>query len=322
MMEIIRPKIICEDADNAGEGRFIVEPLERGFGTTIGNSLRRVLLSALPGSAAIAVRIEGVQHEFSAMEGIREDVAEIILNIKALAIKSHSNDIKVIKVVRNNPGKVLASDIITDNEVEILNPDSYLCTIEQGGSLNMEIFVANGRGYVSADNNKANYAQNKDTIYKTIGVIAVDSIYTPVVSANYNVESTRVGQSIDYDKLTIDVKTNGTVSAREVLSLSAKLMNDHIKLFVGLVEGMTNNDFLVSQEDEEAIKILEKPVEELELSARSYNCLKRANINYVEDLTKKSYEDMLKVRNLGSKSLEEIQKKLEELSLSLRKKED
>lgn len=321
MMEIIRPKITCEE-DSPCDARFVVEPLERGFGTTIGNSLRRVLLSSLPGSAAIGIKIEGVQHEFSTIPGIREDVSEIILNIKGLAFKSHFSDLKILKLVKSNPGRVTAADILLDNEIEILNPDAYLCTIEQGGFLDMEIFVANGRGYVSGDNNKTQYAASKDSIFKTIGVIAVDSIFTPVVSANYAVESTRVGQSIDYDKLTIEVKTNGTITAREILSLSAKLMNDHIKLFVGLVDGMGNNDFLVSQEDEETIKILEKPVEDLELSARSFNCLKRANINYVEDLTKKTYEDMLKVRNLGSKSLDEIQKKLDELGLSLRKKED
>lgn len=317
MIEIRKPKITCEDSERLGEATFVIEPLERGFGTTIGNALRRILLSALPGAAVVGIKIDGIQHEFSYIEGVREDVSEIILNIKGLAIKAHTNDKdfkKTLYLKKAEPGKVTAADISADSDIEILNPDHYLCTIEQGGSIDMQLIVGVGRGYESADKNK-----DKDD---TIGFIATDSIYTPILSANYNVDSTRVEQSIDFDKLTIEVKTNGTMSAREVLSLSAKIMNDHIKLFVGLVEGMSSNDFLVSQDDEKQTKIMEMAVEELELSARSYNCLKRANIHFVQDLTKKSFDDMLKVRNLGAKSLDEIVKKLEELGLSLHNKED
>jgi DNA-directed RNA polymerase subunit alpha len=317
MLEIIKPKIICEDNEQVGDARFIVEPLQRGFGTTIGNALRRILLASLPGAAPIGIKIEGIKHEFSTIPGVREDVTEIILNIKGLAIKAHSNDKdfrKIITLKKNTPGPVIAGDIMYDSEIEILNPDHYICSIEQGGSIEMEITVGLGVGYVSADHNK--------DIRENIGYIPVDSIYTPVVSANYAIENTRVGQNIDYDKLTIEVKTNGTISAREVLSLAAKILDDHIKLFVNLVDNMSGYDVLISPDEENQNKILEMPVEDLELSARSYNCLKRANIHTIQDLSKKTYEDMLKVRNLGSKSLDEIMKKMAELGLSLRNKED
>lgn len=317
MIEIIRPKIVTEEENNGAVGRFIIEPLERGFGNTIGNALRRILLSALPGAAAVGIKIDGIQHEFSQIEGVREDVAEIILNLKGVAFKAHFTDKDIKKVVYLNkaePGAVYAKDIVLDADVEILNPDHYICTLEQGASINAEIYVGLGRGWVPADLNK-----NPEN---PIGYIATDSIFTPVLAASYQVENTRVGQSIDYDKLIIDVKTNGTTSAREVLSLSAKLMNDHIKLFVGLVDGMSNNDFLITQEDEKQSKVLEMPVEELELTQRSYNCLKRAGLDSVQDIIKKTYDDLLKVRNLGQKSADEIKTKLEALNLSLRSKDD
>jgi DNA-directed RNA polymerase subunit alpha len=317
MIEIIRPMIETEEQNNGAFGRFVVEPLERGFGTTIGNAMRRILLSALPGAAAVGIKIDGVQHEFSQIEGVREDVAEIILNLKGVAFKAHFTDKdekRVVYLNKSEPGPVTAADIKLDADVEILNPDHYLCYLEQGASINAEIYVGQGRGYVPADANKS--ADNP------VGYIATDSIFTPVVAASYYVENTRVGQSIDYDKLTIEVKTNGTTSAREVISLSAKLMNEHIRLFIGLIDGKNGNDIGFSPEEEKQTKILEMQIEDMELSARSYNCLKRAGINFVQDLTKKTYDELMKVRNLGQKSAEEIKAKLEELGLSLRSKDD
>lgn len=319
MIEIIKPKISVEvDTEKAGRrAEFIVEPLERGFGTTVGNSLRRILLGALPGAAAVGIKIEGVQHEFQTIPGIKEDVVEIILNIKNLAVKAHSEDkdfMSVMTIKKSTPGVVKASDIEHSSEIEILNPDLEICTMDEGGSLDMEIYVGVGRGYVSAKENK--------TSDQPIGYIAIDSIFTPVERASYSVEAARVGQDINYDKLHIDVTTDGTSTPSEVISLSAKLLNDHINLFVGLVDSMSSREFLISRDDEQKHEKLEMSIDELELSVRSYNCLKRANINTVADLIKLTEEDMLKVRNLGKKSLDEVRKKIKELDLELINKDE
>lgn len=315
MMEMKRPKITFEESENRSVAEFVVEPLERGFGTTLGNSLRRILLSSLPGSAPVGIKIAGVDHEFSTIPGVREDVTEIILNIKSLAIKinGQTTEKREISLYKDTPGAVTAADITIPSDVEILNPDLYLCSLDEGAVLDMIIYIDSGRGYVPADRNKDPKAP--------IGFIPVDSIFTPVERANYSVESTRVEQSIDFDKLTIEVVTNGTVSAKEIISLAAKIMNDHIKLFVELVDSMSDMDILVTKDDD-GIVALGMSIEELDLSVRSYNCLKRAGIHTVEDLTKKSEEDMLKVRNLGRKSLEEVIHKLQDLGLDLRSKDD
>lgn len=317
MMEIEKPKITCEEADNGTFARFIVEPLDRGFGLTIGNALRRTLLGALPGAAPIAIRINGVQHEFSTIKGVVEDVIDIVLNIKCLAVKTNNLDKDFKTTLRINKfeaGEVTARDIEPNDEVEILNPDLHVATLDDGAKFEMEIVIGRGRGYVSADLNKD---ETQD-----IGYIAVDSIFTPVKRVNYNVETARVGQNMNYDKLTLEVETNGTLSAREVVSLSAKIIQDHTNLFVELVESMKDLSILQAREDEKQHKVLEMTIEDMDLSVRSYNCLKRANINTVADLAKKSKDDMLKVRNLGLKSLEEVIKKLEDLGLSLRNDED
>lgn len=317
MMEITKPNITCEENELRNKATFVMEPLERGFGTTIGNSLRRILLSSLPGAAPVGIKIEGVKHEFSTVPGVREDVTELILNIKGIAVKVNSQDKTFRKTVRlfaETPGVVTAGDIDVDAEIEILNPDHYLCTIDEGGKLDMEITIGVGRGYVSSENNKDPKAP--------IGYIPVDSIFTPVEKASYFVESTRVEQSINYDKLTVEVETNGTCSAREVASLSAKIMCEYLNLFIDLSANMSEKNILVDKDGGKEVQILGKPIEELELSIRSYNCLKRASIHTVEDLTKKTEEDMIKVRNLGRKSLDEITKKLDDLGLSLRKNED
>ena len=317
MMEIIRPKITPDKDESVSFARFVVEPLERGFGTTLGNALRRILLSALPGSAATGIRIEGVKHEFSTIPGVREDVAEIILNIKDIAWKWHSEEMggkKTVYLNVNEPGAVYAKDITLDADVEILNPDTYICMLDNGAKIDMEINISNGRGYVSAEKNKDPKA--------SIGFIPIDSIYTPVEKVFYNVESTRVEQIIDYDKLTVEVHTDGTVSARKILSLAGKILNDHVRLFVDLDDNMKNTDILVSRDQDKQLKVLEMSVEDLDLSVRSYNCLKRAGIHTVEDLTRKSEDDMLKVRNLGRKSLEEVIKKLEDLGLGLYNKDE
>lgn len=317
MMEIEKPRIVAEESDNGHFAKFVVEPLERGFGITLGNCLRRTLLSALPGAAAVAIRIAGAQHEFSNIPGITEDVTDIVLNIKNLAVKTSvlDRDFRTtLHLVANGPCEVFAKDIQPNDQVEILNPDLHICTLDDGAKLDMDIIIGRGRGYVPANLNK-----NEDD---PIGYIAVDSIFTPVKSVNYSVEPTRVGQSIDFDKLTIEVQTNGTMSAREVISLSAKVIQDHIGLFVNLVDFMGNMDILVNKEENKQVKVLEMPIEDMDFSVRSYNCLKRANINTIEDLTKKSKEDMLKVRNLGLKSLEEVIYKLESYGLSLRNDEE
>lgn len=317
MLEIEKPRIVCEEDDNGAYAKFILEPLEKGFGVTIGNALRRVLLSALPGAAAIGIKIEGVSHEFSTVKGVKEDVTEIILNMKGLAVRSASSDrnfTKVLKLKANKAGVVYASDIQFDDEVEILNPNMYICTLESDGKLDMDIFIGRGRGYISAD-------KNKNEQYP-IGYIAIDSIFTPVIKVSYDVENTRVGQNTEFDKLILEVTTNGGLSAKEVISLAAKLLNEHVNLFVELVESMASTSMLISREEDKVQKLLEMSIEDMDLSVRSYNCLKRAGINTIDDLIKKSEEDMLKVKNLGRKSLEEVVHKLESLGLSLKKKED
>ncbi len=317
IMEIEKPKITCEETDNGTFARFIVEPLDRGFGITIGNCMRRVLLSALPGAAAVGIKINGVQHEFSTIKGVVEDVVDIVLNIKSLAVKSFdtSKDFStILRINKYGAGEVTAKDFEPNDLVEILNPDLHICTLDDGAKFEMEVFIGRGRGYVPADQNK-----NEDA---PIGYIAVDSIFTPVKKVNYYVNSTRVGQSIDYDKLTIEVETNGTLSAREVISLSGKLIQDHIGLFVELVENMSEMDLLVSKEEDQTTKVLETTIEDMDLSVRSYNCLKRAGISTVEDLTKKSESDLAKVKNLGKRSLEEVAAKLQSYGLSLRNDEE
>lgn len=332
MIEIQKPKIIPEENDSNSKARFIVEPLERGFGITIGNALRRVLLSALPGAAATGIKIKGVDHAMSTIPGVREDVSEIILNIKGLCLKAHTddNDFRATMVLaKSGAGIVTAGDISVDPNVEILNPDHYICSMESDADLYMEIFVGVGRGYVPADANKnaSSVGIKKKGIADfhasdLIGFIPIDSIFTPVKAASYIVEQTRVGQNIDNDKLVLEVTTNGTSTPREVVSLAAKILVDHINEFVGLVENMGNNSILKKPEVEGANAYAGMPIEDLNLTARSYNCLKRANIHTVEDLTKKTYEDMLKFRNLGTKSCEEIIGKLDAMGLKLASNED
>ena len=317
MIEIQKPKIECVDVVDGREMKFVVEPLERGFGTTIGNALRRILLSALPGAAPVSIKIEGVRHEFSSIPGVKEDVTEIILNIKGLAVKAHSDSAEfrqVAKLRKSTAGVVTAADIEHSSDIEILNPDMYICTLDEGAVLNMDITIGNGRGYVPA-------AANKDET-QPIGYIPIDSIFTPVESASYTVESTRLGQNINYDKLTVNVSTNGTCTPREVISLAAKILEDHISLFVNLVDTMKDREILISQDDEKAHKKLEMSIEDLDLSVRSYNCLKRAGIHTVQDLTKKTEEEMLKVRNLGKKSLDEVIKKIRDMGFDLRNKDE
>ena len=317
MIQIEKPKITCEETNNGCFARFIVEPLDRGFGITLGNCLRRVLLSALPGAAAMGIKINGVQHEFSSIKGVMEDVVDIVLNIKNLAVKTTetSADFKtVLRVNKYGAGEVTAADFEPNDQVEILNPDLHICTLDNGAKFEMEVYVGRGRGYVPAERNKDEDAP--------IGYIAVDSIFTPVKKVNYFVSNTRVGQSIDYDKLTIEVDTNGTLTAREVISLSAKLVNDHINLFVELVDSMAQMETLVSREEDKQTKVLEMAIDDLDLSVRSYNCLKRAGINTVQDLIQKSEDDMLKVRNLGKKSLDEVMKKIHELGFELQSKDE
>ena len=316
MMEIEKPRITCEESENGNYAKFVVEPLERGYGLTIGNALRRTLLGALPGAAPVAIRINGVQHEFSTVKGVMEDVIDIVLNVKSLAVKTNSLDKDfrtILRINRNKAGEVTARDIEPNDEVEILNPDLHICTMEDV-PFEMEIIIGRGRGYVPADDNKD---ENEP-----IGYIAVDSIYTPVKKVNYSVEGARVGQKMDYDKLTLEVETNGTLSAREVVSLSAKIVQDHTMLFVELVDSMKDETILTTREEDIQQKTLEMSIEDMDLSVRSYNCLKRAGINTVEDLIKKSKDDMLKVRNLGLKSLEEVIQKLQSIGFDLRVDEE
>ena len=317
MMEIEKPRITCEETDNGCFARFVVEPLDRGFGITLGNCLRRVLLSALPGAAPVGIKINGVQHEFSTIKGVTEDVVDIVLNIKNLAVKSFDTAKDFTTILRINKygaGEVTARDFEPNDLVEILNPDLHICTLDDSAKFELEVYIGRGRGYVPADANK-----REDM---PIGYIAIDSIFTPVKKVNYFVQNTRVGQKIDYDKLTIEVETNGTLSAREVISLSGKLVQDHIGLFVDLVESMSQMDILVSREEDKQTKVLEMTIEDIDLSVRSYNCLKRAGINTVADLTKKSESDLAKVKNLGKRSLEEVIAKLQSFGLSLRNDEE
>lgn len=315
MIEIEKPKIEFVELNDEGTyGKFILEPLERGYGTTLGNSLRRILLSSLPGVAVTTVKIEGVLHEFSTIPGATEDVTEIILNLKKLSAKIYNDDTKVIRIEAEGEGQITAGDIIADADVEILNPDLHIVTLSEDAKLNMEITIATGRGYVIAEKNKQPG--------QPIGIIPVDSIFTPVTKVNYYVENTRVGQVTDYDKLTLEIWTNGSIKPDEAASLGAKILNEHLNLFIDLTEHVTDVEIMVEKEEDVKEKMLEMTIEELDLSVRSYNCLKRASINTVEELTKKTVEDMMKVRNLGKKSLEEVQNKLASLDLSLSESED
>lgn len=317
MMEMEKPRITCEETDGGNFARFVVEPLEKGYGITLGNCMRRTLLSALPGSAPIAFRIAGVSHEFSTIRGVTEDVVDIVLNLKSLAVKctnQEKNFITYLRLRKNTPGEVTAKDFEFNDECEILNPDLHICTMDEGAVLDLDLMIGNGRGYVSADDNKEKY--------DNIDFIAMDSIFSPVKRVNFNVEPTRVGNSIDYDKLVLEVTTNGTTTAREIVSLAGKIVNEHINLFIELCAQMSEMNILVSKEEDKQVKLMELPIEEMDLSVRSYNCLKRAGINVIADLLKKSKSDMFKVRNLGAKSVEEVINKLESYGLSLRKDEE
>lgn len=291
-------------------GKFVVEPLERGYGITLGNSLRRILLSSLPGAAVRSVKIDGVLHEFSTVPGVVEDTTEIILNLKALALKIHSDEEKVLEIEFDGAGNVTAGDIRADSDVEILNPDLHIATLAQDARLDMKIYAGRGRGYVQADKNK-----REDL---PIGRIPIDSIYTPISRVNFSVENTRVGQMTNYDKLTLEVWTDGSIRPEEAVSLGAKILTEHLFLFVGLTDTGSHPEIMIEKEEDKKEKVLEMTIEELDLSVRSYNCLKRAGINTVQELITKSEEDMMKVRNLGRKSLEEVQEKLQELKLGLR----
>ncbi|MCK8061541.1 MULTISPECIES: DNA-directed RNA polymerase subunit alpha [unclassified Fusibacter] len=316
MIEIEKPTIEClELSEDNTYGKFVLEPLERGYGTTLGNSLRRILLASLPGTAVKWVKIDNVLHEFSTIDGVKEDVIEIVLNLKALAAKIHSDDeTKILRIDTNEPGVVTAGDIIADADVEILDSDMYICTLEENASLSMEIALSKGRGYVPAEANKE--------LGLPIGIIPVDSIFTPVKKVNFTVENTRVGQVANYDKLVLEVWTDGTIKPDEATSLGAKIMSEHLNLFINMTEEMSNVEIMVEKEEDKKEKVLEMTIEELDLSVRSYNCLKRAGINTVEELTLKTEEDMMKVRNLGKKSLEEVKHKLAELELGLKPSEE
>ena len=319
MFDFQKPKIeIAEISEDKKYGRFVVEPLERGYGTTLGNSLRRIMLSSLPGVAVSQVKIEGVLHEFSSIPGVKEDVTEIVMNIKELAIRnnSSSDEPKVAYIEFEGEGVVTAADIQADSDIQILNPDLVIANLNGGADskLYMELTITKGRGYVSSDKNKSEDVP--------IGVIAVDSIYTPVERVNLLVENTRVGQVTDYDKLTLDVFTNGTLEPDEAVSLAAKVLSEHLSLFIDLSEAAQTADIMIEKEDNAKEKVLEMNIDELELSVRSYNCLKRAGINTVEELTNRTPEDMMKVRNLGRKSLEEVLAKLKELGLQLNQSEE
>jgi DNA-directed RNA polymerase subunit alpha len=314
-----KPKItVAEISDDKKYGRFVVEPLERGYGTTLGNSLRRIMLSSLPGAAVSQVKIDGVQHEFSPIPGVKEDVTEIILNLKSLAIRntSQTDEPKTAYIEYEGEGVVHASDIQVDSDIEIMNPDQVIATLNGGSEsrIYIEMTITKGRGYISADKGKSDD--------QPIGVIAVDSIYTPVERVNMTVENTRVGQQTDFDKLTLDVWTKGTLNPEEAVSLASKVLSEHLKLFIDLTETAKTAEVMIEKEDNEKEKVLEMNIDELELSVRSYNCLKRAGINTVEELCSKTSEDMMKVRNLGRKSLEEVLAKLKELGLQLKPSED
>ena len=311
MIEIEKPQIECiETPGDASYGKYVIEPLERGYGTTLGNALRRILLSSLPGTAATSIKIAGVQHEFSTIPGVKEDVTEIVLNVKNLLTKLHSDAVKTVFIEAVGPCEVTAGDIKGDGEVEVLNPELHIATLDVGATLSMEITLSHGRGYVSADKNKAQRPG-------VIGVIPIASIYTPVYKVNYTVESTRVGASSDYDKLTLEVWTDTTIAARDAVSLGAKILCDHFALFTDLSDNLGDKSTVVEKAPDSKDKMLELTIEELDLSVRSFNCLKRANINTVEDLISKTEDEMMKVRNLGRKSLEEVINKLAMMGLSL-----
>lgn len=314
MIEIEKPNITVECPDDSSYGRFVVEPLERGYGRTLGNSLRRVLLSSLPGVAVTSVKIDGVVHEFSTVPGVKEDVTEIVLNIKGINAKLHCDGVKTVYIDAEGPCEVTAGSIVADADVEILNPDLHIATVGAGGKLNMELTMDKGRGYIPAEQNKQSQT--------VIGVIPVDSIYTPVLKVNYTVENTRVGQFTDFDKLIFEVTTDGTLTAKEAVSLGAKVLTEHLNLFVDLSGDAYEGDIMVEKDDKGVSKILEMTIEELDLSVRSFNCLKRAGINTVQDLTEKTEDEMMKVRNLGRKSLDEVIHKLESLGFGLREEDE
>ena len=316
MIGIEKPRIeTAELAADGTYGKIVVEPLERGYGVTLGNSLRRILLSSLPGYAITSVKIDGVLHEFSTIPGVKEDVTEIILNLKSVILKIHGEGPKTVYIDASGEGEVLAGDIKCDSEVEIINTDHHICTLDKDASINMELTVAKGRGYGSAE-------QNKKLMQPVIGVIAIDSIYTPILKANYTIDDIRVGQDIGFDKLTLEVWTNGTISATEAVSLGAKFLNEHLALFGDLSGEAYDTEIMVDKGEDTKEKILEMTIEELDLSVRSFNCLKRAGINTVEDLINKTEEEMMKVRNLGKKSLDEVINKLHSFGLDLRSEDE
>ena len=314
MIEIEKPNITVECPEDSSYGKFVVEPLERGYGRTLGNSLRRVLLSSLPGVAVTSVKIDGVVHEFSTVPGVKEDVTEIVLNIKGINAKLHCDGVKTVYIDAEGPCEVTAGSIAADADVEILNPDLHIATVGAGGKLNMELTMDKGRGYIPAEQNKQSQT--------VIGVIPVDSIYTPVLKVNYTVENTRVGQFTDFDKLIFEVYTDGTLTAKEAVSLGAKVLTEHLNLFVDLSGDAYEGDIMVEKDDKEGSKILEMTIEELDLSVRSFNCLKRAGINTVKDLTEKTEDETMKVRSLGRKSPEEVINKLESLGYGLREEDE
>ena len=316
MIEIEKPQIECiETPGDASYGKYVIEPLERGYGTTLGNALRRIMLSSLPGTAATSIKIAGVQHEFSTSPGVKEDVTEIVLNVKSLLTKLHCEGTKTVYIEAAGPCEVTAGDIKSDGEVEVLNPELHLATLDVGATLSMEITLSHGRGYVSADRNKAQRPG-------VIGVIPIDSIYTPVYKVNYTVENTRVGSMSDFDKLTLEVWTDSTISARDAVSLGAKILCDHFALFTDLSDTLDGRPIVVEKSADPQSTVLDMTIEELDLSVRSFNCLKRANINTVADLISKTEDEMMKVRNLGRKSLEEVIGKLEAMGLSLADEEN
>ena len=316
MIGIEKPRIEFSDSmEETAHGVFVVEPLERGFGTTLGNSLRHVLLSSLPGYAITSVKIDGILHEFSTIPNVKEDVTEIVLNLKGVILKIHGDGPKIMYIEANGSGEITAGDIKTDSEVEILNPDHHIATLDNGAHVAMELTADKGRGYVSSD-------RNKQLLAPDLGVIAIDSIYSPVLKVNYTVDNTRVGQITDYDKLSIEVWTDGTISAKEAVSFAAKILTEHLNLFVDLSDEVSNTEIMVVKDDSAKEKVLEMTIEELDLSVRSFNCLKRAGINTVEDLINKTEDDMMKVRNLGRKSLDEVVNKLASLGFTLQDEDE
>jgi len=315
MLEIEKPRLECiEKAEDGSYGKFVIEPLERGYGTTLGNAMRRILLSSLPGAAVTTVKIEGVVHEFSTVPNVKEDVMEIILNLKSLAIRADGELPATAIIDVLGPGAVTAADIRSDGSIEVMNKDHYIATVSEGGRFYAELTIDKGRGYISAEKNKQ---------YSTsIGMLPIDAIYTPIKRVNYTIENTRVGQITDYDKLTLEIWTNGTITPDEAISLSAKILIEHFKLFLSLTDHADKVEIMVEKEEDNKDKVLEMTIEELDLSVRSYNCLKRAGINSVQELVLKSEEDMMKVRNLGKKSLEEVEQKLAALGFNLKQSEE